>query len=243
MDDDVLEVLVQTIMFLVIVAGFIFVIRGIRRVNKRDVRSEQDQAGLVQLAQERGWNYTAEIPGGAERYVGALPFRAKGHYLWDHVTGEFQGHTVSCFEYRPRDFDAEDAGTTDHRYFVAFTVTLPAPTPGMIIDRPNVLERADNRLNNVFGLGDNEVKLGVPEFDEDFRIITDDEPFARSVLTDDLVRFLLSDPRVKDAPLRFHGNELITWFEGRLRPDGIDPKLNYLCDALERVPAQTWHSA
>jgi hypothetical protein len=241
--EDVLEILVPTLAFLFSAALVVGVIFGFRHANKRDVRSEEDQAGLVQLAQERGWNYTAEIPGGAERYVGAPPFRAKGHYLWDHIAGEFRGHSVSCFEYRPRDFDAEDAGTNDHRYFVAFTVTMPTPTPDLIIDRPNVLERADNRLNNVFGLGDNEVKLGVPEFDEDFRIITDDEPFARTLMTDDLVQFLLSDPRVKGAPLRFHGNELITWHEGRLRPDGIDPKLNYLCDALDRLPAQTWRSA
>ncbi|MCL8015836.1 DUF3137 domain-containing protein [Streptomyces sp. AS02] len=241
--EDVLEVLMPTIVALVTVAGIIGVIYNVRRVNKRDVRSEQEQAELVHFAQERGWNYTAEIPGGAERYVGAPPFRAKGHYLWDRVDGEFRGHTFSCFEYRPRDFDAEDAGTNDHRYFVAFTLTTPTPTPGMIVDQPNMLERADNRFNNAFGLGDKEVKLGSPEFDEDFRILTDDEPFARTVMTDELLRFLLSDPRVKDGPLRFHGNELITWFEGRLRPDGIDPKLNYLCDVLERVPAQTWHSA
>jgi hypothetical protein len=241
--EDVLEVLVPTVMFLVTAGAIAGVIYVNRRVNKRDVRSEQDQAGLIQLAQERGWKYTADIPGGAEGYVGAPPFRAKGHNLWDHVAGEFRGHAVSCFEYRPRDFDADDAGMHHHRYFVAFTIAMPAPTPGLIIDRPNVLERADNRFNNVFGLGDNEVKLGVPEFDEDFRVITDDEPFARSVMTDDLVRFLLSDPRVKGAPLRFHGNELITWFEGRLRPDTIDQKLNYLCDALERVPAQAWRSA
>lgn len=229
---------ILAILFSAALAGGVFY--GFRYANKRDVRSEQDQAGLVQLAQESGWNYTAEIPGGAERYVGAPPFRAKGHYLWDHISGEFRGHTFSCFEYRPRDFDAEDAGTNDHRYFVAFSITTPAPTPEMVIDRPNVLERAENRLNSVFGLGQNVVELGNQEFDEAFRIITDDESFARNVMTDDLVRFLLSDPRAKDAPLRFHGNELITWSEGRLRPDGIDPKLNYLCDALDRVPAQTW---
>ncbi|SDN11968.1 hypothetical protein SAMN04487981_103635 [Streptomyces sp. cf386] len=241
--EDVLNILAVSLIYLFAAALVGGVIYAFWRTNKRDVRSEKDQAGLVQLAQERGWNYTAEIPGGAERYVGAPPFRAKGHYLWDHISGEFRGHAFSCFEYRPRDFDGEDTGMNDHRYFIAFTVKTPMPTPDMIIDRPNVLERTDNRLNNVFGLGENEVKLGNPEFDEDFRIITDDEPFARNAMADDLVRFLLSDPRVKDAPLRFHGNELITWSEGRLRPDGIDPKLDYLCDVLERVPAQTWHSA
>ncbi|MBG7699450.1 hypothetical protein HCJ76_15495 [Streptomyces sp. MC1] len=38
-----------------------------------------------------------------------------------------------------------------------------------------------------------------------------------------------------DAPLRFHRGELITWSRGRLREEAVLPKLNYLCDVLDRA--------
>ncbi|GAA3806066.1 hypothetical protein [Streptomyces chiangmaiensis] len=52
--------------------------------------------------------------------------------------------------------------------------------------------------------------------------------------------FLSTDPRAAGTPLRFDKGELITWFEGRLRPGDVLPKLNYLCDVLEHTPASVW---
>ncbi|MEV5148962.1 hypothetical protein AB0L14_32355 [Streptomyces sp. NPDC052727] len=38
-----------------------------------------------------------------------------------------------------------------------------------------------------------------------------------------------------DSPLQFHRGELITWSRGRLREEAVLPKLNYLCDVLDRA--------
>jgi len=55
-----------------------------------------------------------------------------------------------------------------------------------------------------------------------------------------LEKFLRTDPRAPGVPLRFDQGELITWFEGRLRPKDVLPKLNYLCDVLDHTPASVW---
>ncbi|POX63724.1 hypothetical protein C3492_08195 [Streptomyces sp. Ru62] len=38
-----------------------------------------------------------------------------------------------------------------------------------------------------------------------------------------------------ESPLRFNRGELITWAKGRLREEDVVPKLNYLCDVLDRA--------
>ncbi|MFF4042153.1 hypothetical protein [Streptomyces sp. NPDC001816] len=55
-----------------------------------------------------------------------------------------------------------------------------------------------------------------------------------------LENFLRNDPRAAGAPLRFDKGELITWFEGRLRPKDVLPKLDFLCDVLEHTPTSVW---
>lgn len=55
-----------------------------------------------------------------------------------------------------------------------------------------------------------------------------------------LATLLRTDPRATGTPLRFDKGELITWFEGRLRPKEVLPKLNYLCDVVESTPASVW---
>ncbi|MCQ4213883.1 hypothetical protein [Streptomyces longispororuber] len=47
--------------------------------------------------------------------------------------------------------------------------------------------------------------LGVPEFDDRFRVDTHDDAFARN-----------------------------------LSPQAVEERLNYPCDVLDRIPAQTW---
>lgn len=83
----------------------------------------------------------------------------------------------------------------------------------------------------------------MPEFDEKFRVDRHDEDFVRNVLTDDVRAFLLSDPRAKKNPLRVRDDELFTWYTGILTPQDIEGRLNYLCDVMERIPAQAWAAA
>ncbi len=82
--------------------------------------------------------------------------------------------------------------------------------------------------------------LGAPEFDENFRIVTDSEDFPHGILSDPLQAFLLSDPRAQKSPLRLRDDELFTWYTGTLSPQDVEERLDYLCDVLDRIPAQVW---
>ncbi|MFI1967391.1 hypothetical protein ACH429_25275 [Streptomyces pathocidini] len=216
-----------------------FVIWSFVHVRKRDGRSDQQQAELVRFVEERGWSYTPSKPGGGDRYCGSAPFPDKGVNIdvSDYITGEFRGRTFCCFEYRTRGAGT-DTGDRQWRFHTVFALTTPTPVPRTSIRRPQALDRLDARM---FG-GGHVVELGIPAFDEEFRVITDDEPFART-LAGHLAQFLPSDPRAKNAPLQFHGSELTTWHKGRLRPDQIDPQLTFLCDVVDRLPEQAWRTA
>ncbi|MGN5380398.1 hypothetical protein ACQ4WX_34335 [Streptomyces lasalocidi] len=113
-----------------------------------------------------------------------------------------------------------------------FVVTAPGSGPSVAILPPSRLDAMlDRRVK---------MELGVPEFDQKFRIVSGDDELARRTLSSAVVTFLLSDPRAEKSPLQIRGNELFTWYTGTMSPQAIDEKLNYVCDVLERIPAQAW---
>ncbi|MGA4879290.1 hypothetical protein [Streptomyces lydicamycinicus] len=235
--DEAWEVLTLIGMILFMAALFGGCIWAWRHVKKRDDRSPQQREELLQFIESRGWSHTASFPGGGDRYCGGppLPMQGVNIPIWDYTVGEFRGRAFCCFEYNTRNTNSD--GPDTWRYNTVFAVTMPTSGPRMSVERPRPFDKLNARLGEFFG-GGKVVELGVPEFDKAFRIIADDEAFARSVLNGYLAQFLTSDPRAKDQPLRFHGNELLTWHQGRLRPEHIDQKLNYLCDVLDHQPAQ-----
>jgi hypothetical protein len=230
-----LELLAKIALFAFIAAVFTFVVKAFVKVARRDGRSDQERSALIQLAQERGWSYTPFVPAGADRYCGWAPFpgRGVGNGACDYTAGQFRGRAVSCFEYRMRTTGDVDTRSRT-RIFAVFTVATPSPVPHLVIRRAR-------KLDGVFARG--RMRLGNPAFDEAFRVITDDEPFAREVLGGQLAQALPADARAVDGPVRFHGTELITWYEGRLRAQQVDARLDYLCDVLEHIPVQAWRPA
>ncbi|MFI1790285.1 hypothetical protein ACH40D_17900 [Streptomyces olivaceoviridis] len=56
-----------------------------------------------------------------------------------------------------------------------------------------------------------------------------------SVTAADTVRGSVVRAADADGPLRFDGGELITWTKGRLREEDVLPKLDYLCNVLDRA--------
>ncbi len=231
------EVLIFIGMILFIAAFLGLFIWASRRVNKRDNRSPQQMEELLQLVESRGWSHIAWAPGQGDRYCGGDPLPMKGVNipLRDYIVGEFRGRAISCFEHNSRDMNAD--GPDSVRYSTVFVVTMPTSVPRMVIKRPQALDKVNARAAAVFG-GGKVMELGDPAFDEEFRVIADDEEFTRGVLNASLAHFLMSDARAKDEPLRFQGNILLTWHRGRLRAEHIDQKLNYLCDVLDHLPNQ-----
>ncbi|SHK73267.1 hypothetical protein [Streptomyces yunnanensis] len=238
MDNGVWDVLLPLFFFLFI-AGFFGLVGWIWwHGHKRDDRSDKQLQELIRFAEQRGWSYTASVPGGADRYAGGPPFPLESFNipLTDCITGEFRGRTFSCFEYHAREMNTDGADT--YRHWAVFAVTMPMSGPRLIVTGQGKVAKFNARLNaRVFGGGE-VLKLGDSAFDEAFLVTAHDERYARQVLTGQVAQLLTSDPRAQKAPLRFDGNELISWYWGRLRPERIDAKLNYLCDLLDRQQAR-----
>lgn len=206
------------------------VVRGKRQV----WRSDEEQSALVELARTRDWSYSASKSGAADRYSGVEPFptHSYGVGVSDYIEGRYRGRSFRCFEYRDEITDRRARQQNQQRYFAVFALTTAASIPRVVVRRQKVLD-------DVFADG-HIVELGNSEFDGTFRVVATDVRVARDVVAGRLARFLTTDPRAKNAPLRFDRGELVTWYEGRLRPPEILPHLNYLCDVLERVPERVW---
>jgi hypothetical protein len=231
-----MNVLMPVLMILVVGGIFALVITMFVRTRRSEARGIQERAEAIQLAQERGWSYQQATYGVIDRLCGLAPLPIRGRNLLGrhYLTGEFRGRGFCCFEYTTGTLEVNDGpGGNQPVFWTVFAVTAPGPGPELVVRRPQALDGMTQRGRVV--------QLGVPEFDEAFRVITDDEPFARNALTGEVVPFLASDPRAtKDAPIRLHNDELLTWRRGRLSPQDLDERLNYLCDVLDRIPPQTW---
>ncbi|MEW2402692.1 hypothetical protein [Streptomyces sp. NPDC046862] len=232
-------ILIKVLLFAFIAGMFTLVIAMSVRGRRQDARIRDEWAQIAQIAPERGWMYQPCVRGQIDQYGGMGPILYKGENqaAWHYTTGELRGRSFKYFEYRYKrsaaDGDVNDFG--DHRRLViksVFTVTAPGSGAYMeILRRSKLGAVADGRPGK---------RVGESEFDKEFKVLVKDEAFFRNVLSGGVVPFMLADPGAKESPLRFRDNELITWYTGTLSPQAVDEKLNYLCDVLDRIPAQAW---
>ncbi|MET8030214.1 hypothetical protein [Streptomyces avermitilis] len=230
-----MNVLMPVLMVLFVGGMFALVITMFVRARRSQARGVEGRVAAIQLAEERGWSYQQATYGVIDRLCGMAPLPVRGTNLQGryYITGEFRGRGFCLFEYTTGTNGVDDDLGKQVVYWTVFAVTAPGSGPELVVRRPQALDGMTQRGRVV--------QLGVPEFDEAFRVITDDEPFARNALTGGVAPFLSTDPRAgKDAPIRLHNDELVTWYRGRLSPQGIDERLNYLCDVLDRIPPQVW---
>lgn len=233
----IMEVLVPIAIVLVAIAGLGGSLAGFVFLWRRQRRSGAETAELMRLVQHRGWTYQQSDYGSADRFSGGEPFPTASRNLrvWDLITGTYRGRPFCCFEYRRKDYSPGGSTTDrDQDYFRVFAVRTPA-------QRPKVEVKEAGFGSKVLDLvGAKDLSLDHPEFDEAFRVTTDNDRFARDVLNIDTRQWLLQDQRARDLPFRFERDEAVTWQRGRLRPGSIDPSLDYLCDLLDRVPDFVW---
>lgn len=201
------------------------VVRTARR--NRAPRDPAVSAGLARLATAKGWTYRPRDAGFLRRFRG-YPFGHGGRSrpAADLVTGTHRGREFACFRYVPaRSLPAgEYAARIRHARVVA--VSLPAPVPRMLLTPAAGTPRRARR----FTTGDD-------AFDRAYAVGTDDEPFARRLLTVLVRRWLLDNPPA--GALRFAGPDLITWHadDGDFAAGMVEPAVDRLCDLLDRLPA------
>jgi hypothetical protein len=235
--ETVLGILLKVLLFAFVVGMFALVIRAFVRSGREDKRVREAWADLSRVAAERGWTYEQRARGRATEYCGVGPLPGSGSNLsaWHYITGEFRGRAFKCFEYRYSNPLSGSSGVGESKKLTiesVFLVSAPGSGPFLQIGRPGKLDAVLGRRPRMV--------LGVPEFDERFRVVTDSEDFAHRILSGPVPAFLLSDSRAQKSPLRLRDDELFTWYTGTLSPQDLEERLDYLCDVLDRIPAQVW---
>ncbi|MGY0019106.1 hypothetical protein ACVHNB_08985 [Streptomyces sp. YJ-C3] len=237
--NQLVEILVNVLIFAFIAGIFVLVFMLSRHGRKKNKQINEGYSRLARIAPENGWSYTPHVYGRIDQYCGSRPMPGSGSNLgaFHYTNGEFRGRSFVFFEHRQVDGSATSQPGDAKSLIVdsVFVVTTPGIAPTVDILLPSKLDVVLDRRART--------ELGVPEFDEKFRVVTDDEEFVRNVLGDTIVPLLLTDSRASSSPLQFRKNELCTWYRGTLSPEVADEKLNFLCDALDQVPAQAWSAA
>lgn len=187
-------------------------------------------AGLVRWARENGWTYRASDDSVAGGFRGE-PFDGSDTTTAGQVvSGTYRDREVVVFKYRytsRSDVGDGDSKSTDYE---VIAVRLPGPTP-MLQVAP---EHVGHKLLDLVGVHD--LQVGDTEFDDAFRITTEDDAFARAVLSPELRRLHLDGPR--SLPFRCTGGYLLTWEQITGAVDIIVglAKADHLIDLADRVP-------
>lgn len=234
--EQLVGVLLKVLLFAFVVGMFTLVIRVFIRGRKEDARIRRDWSELARVAAERGWTYEPRARDKATRYCGVGPMPGSGSNLsaWHHITGEFRGRDFVCFEHRYNDPMSGNLAADRKRptIEVVFMVSAPGSGAATEILRPSRVNALLDRRASM--------RLEISEFDENFRVVTENEAWVRGIMTDDMVSFLLTDPRAKESPLQLRDDELFTWYTGTLSPQALEERLNFLCDVLDRIPLRSW---
>lgn len=165
----------------------------------------------------------------------------RGRRIRQVVRTQYRGYQAVAFTYTcEKVIWVRSPGTSPTQQYTIVSLYLPATRPTL----------------EVFPTGNssaNSFALGYPPFDRKFQVATDDPEFARAVLPQATVQWLLGDPRGRYFPVRFEGAILSTWTShdvpmrlprsgvAALRLDRINPMVDYLAEFAGRVPAQAWH--
>lgn len=192
-------------------------------------RRERLQAEVRQY----GWQYVPEADARIQDRYHGRPFPAFGRgRVRDVVTGRHRGRDFQAFQFSYTTSSGESSST---HYFVHVAVLLPAVVPPVEIrSRGFGSKIAEAFSSQVF-------HLGVPEFDERFTVRAAFPGFADALLRSGLAPWLTRLPYAN--PLILEGTELRTWIHGKLEAQTLPPLVEYLCAALEQIPAAVWPEA
>lgn len=174
--------------------------------------------GLRELAEAEGWTFLAEDGSLAERWRGEPFERGLSRTATDVVRGTVDGYPVVSFTFawraatrRPGD-DEPRGGRLAQAHVVALDAVPGEPRLEL---SPEGLR---DKIAKVFGGQD--VQIGNPAFDGQWRVRASDEAFARRALDARLANLvMLSDFR--EARVRVEGPSVLIWTPGPTDPAQI----------------------
>ncbi|MGP3770062.1 hypothetical protein ACTWJ8_04425 [Streptomyces sp. SDT5-1] len=215
--------------------AFFVVVLGVVSSLWRRRKRRQELSKYDEFTKRLGWQHV-ERPrnGDVARFMRDEPFPAGGtpeRLASDYCHGTYRGRPACSFEASVPRLSFPGAGDDDTGkpiVVAAWATQLPYFVGDFSV-------RRTGRVSRAFG-GPNDLRIGHPEFDEQFTVRGLQEGAAVAALQGPLAEFLLADPRSKDFGLRFIGDEVMAWEKGEQSPDKIEAALQFLCEIADCLP-------
>lgn len=150
--------------------------------------------------------------------------RGRSRHAFNIVSGRIDGREITAFDYRYATGSGKNRQTHD---FSAVIVTGPLEFKPLYIRREGFFDR----ITEFFGADD--IDLDSPEFSRKFLVKSPDRKWARDVLGQRMMDYLLGGP---EFAIQFAGESIIAWAERRLTPDDFQAAFDLIAGVLDRLP-------
>ncbi|WP_425839348.1 hypothetical protein [Streptomyces fractus] len=218
-----------------IVTAVLVVLLGVVSSLWRRRKRRRELGKYHQFTKRLGWQHI-ERPRNGEvaRLMRDEPFTSDGapeQLASDYCHGTYGGRPACSFEATVPRVSSPGAGDDNSGKSIVvalWAVQLPYSVGDFSV-------RRTNRVSRAVGVPD-DVRIGNPEFDDQFTVRGLQEGAAVAALQGPLAEFLLADPRSRDFGLRFIDNEVMAWEKGEQSPDKIEAVLRFLCEIADCLP-------
>ncbi|MDR1825541.1 MAG: hypothetical protein LBR27_09510 [Bifidobacteriaceae bacterium] len=205
----------------------------IRWANKRQrAKWQRDADQLAAWAAAHGWTYEAERPDLFERWRNRVNWETGADQrVKNYISGHYRDRVVAACEYTFYDRDPDGGGGTVHVTVCA--LPLPMTLPGLRLYPESIVSTVARKL------GVHDIEIGPAEFDQAWSVRSDDEAFAKAVLTPPLQQILMAS----DFPRRsfsLAGSDLVVWRRGKPDPEALGPLFDALIAIADAIPGWVW---
>ncbi len=216
-----------------LIIGGVGVVVALIFINAAAARKRRE--AMFAAAAARGWTFTPERPDLVARWPTGTPFgTGDSRRARDVLSGVIRDREFEAFTYSYETSSTDSKGnrtTTTHRFAVV-ALALPTFLPTLEVTPESVIHRAFDAI----GLG-SDINLESEDFNRAYRVSSKDPKFASDLLPPRVMERLLAGPRFA---WRVAGTWVLTWSQGTLDVEDVDPALTRLQAVVSGIPDFVW---
>ena len=183
------------------------------------------------LAEQLGLQFSAERNYGMAKQYSFLDKLRQGdnRYAYNIISGGFQGHDVSAFDYHYETHSTDSKGhrQTHPHHFSFFILTLKTPFPELTIAKESFLSKIAQAV------GFDDIDFESHEFSKRFVVRSKDKKFAYDFCNAQMIDYLLGHT---DINIEVDQNSLALGFNRCLKVEEIEPHLKQLVEIRSLMP-------
>lgn len=209
---------------IVLIVVIVSIIWGLRAGKKR-------RDDMSMLAERLGLHFNPERNYQIARQFSFLDKLRQGsnRYAYNIMSGGFQGHEVSAFDYHYETHSTDSKGNqqTHHHHFSFFILHLDKSFPELTIAKEGILSKIAQAV------GYDDIDFESHEFSRRFVVRSKDKKFAYDFCNARMIDYLLG---VQDIELEVDSSSLALAFNRRLKVEEIEPRLRQLIEIRSLMP-------